>query len=375
MATLNIKSFATIVRDQATAIQAKATKLMDFTVGSVLRAIAESNGGVVLWLQGQILQVLNVTRASTSTGADLDSFVADYGLTRLGATAASGNVTFSRFTATTSALVPIGTRVQTADFTQTFTVVEDDTNAAWNAAMGGYLIPATVQSVMVPVQASNPSAASNVQAATVSVIVDAIIGVDTVNNTAAFTGGTDGEGDPALRVRFQAYLASLARGTVSAIGYAISSIQLGIVYSILENVDDTLATKPGNLTIIVDDGTGNPPTNLINAVYAAVDAYRAAGITFGVFRPTIVHVDVSMTVTAKSGYDANAVKGAVGQVIADYINTLPIGSDLSYLRLGQVALDASPGVASISSLLINSGTSDVATTAVQVLKSGTVTIS
>ncbi|MGT3569124.1 baseplate J/gp47 family protein, partial [Klebsiella pneumoniae] len=58
MASLNIKSFATLVRDQATAIQAKASSLIDFTIGSILRSVAESNAGVALWLESLVLQVL-----------------------------------------------------------------------------------------------------------------------------------------------------------------------------------------------------------------------------------------------------------------------------------------------------------------------------
>jgi uncharacterized phage protein gp47/JayE len=375
MATLNIKTFATVVRDQATAIQAKATALVDFTTGSILLAVSQSNAAVVLWLQSLVLQVLALTRAATSNGADLDSWVGDYGLVRLGSTAAAGNVTFSRFTPTTSALVPIGTRVQTSDFTQTFAVVLDTTNAAYSASQGGYIIPATVSSVTVPVAALAASSGSNVQANTVSLILDAMIGVDTVNNSAAFTGGTDGESDGALRTRFVAYLASLARGTVAAIGYAISNVQLGIAYSILVNVNHALVSAPGNLTIIVDDGTGSPPAELLTNVYLAVDLYRAAGITFSVFAPNIISVNFSAIVTVKSGYDPEAVKGAVGQVVTDYLNTVAIGTSVSYNRLIQVAFDASPGVGSLTSVILNGGATDVAITAVQVAKAGTVAIS
>ncbi|KAA0685993.1 baseplate protein [Neorhizobium sp. P12A] len=375
MATLNIKTFATLVRDQATAIQAKANALVDFTVGSILRSVAESNAGVALWLESLILKVLALTRAATSNGSDLDSWVGDYGLTRLSSTAAAGSVTYSRFTPTTSALVPIGARVQTADFTQTFVVTVDTTNPAYDAGLGGYLIPATVSSVTVPVAAQTASAGSNVQANTVSVILDAILGVDTVNNSAAFTGGTDGESDAALRTRFVAYLASLARGTLAAIGYAITSVQLGLKYSIIENVNHALVAQPGNLTIIVDDGTGSPSSDLLNSVYLAVDAYRAAGITFAVFAPNVVSVSFSAIVAVKTGYDAASVKGAVGQVVTNYLSSIPIGTSVSYNRMIQVAFDASPGVGALTSVLLNGGTSDVAITAVQVGKAGTVAIS
>jgi len=374
MATLNIKSLTTLVRDQATAIQAKANALIDFTIGSVLRSMVEANGGGGLWLQGLILQVFALTRAATSIGTDLDTWRSDYGLAPPCSPASVGNVTFSRFTPTTSALVPIGTRVQTSDFTQTFVVTVDTSNPAYSATSGGYIIPATVSSVTVPVAAQSASSGGNVLANTVSVILDAIIGVDTVNNSAAFTGGTDGESDGAFRVRFVKYLASLARGTVAAIQFAISSVQLGIRSVILENVNYALATQRGNLTIIVDDGSGSPPTSLINSVYQAVDAYRAAGITFGVFPPSVISANVSTIIGVASGYDAPTVKGAVGQVVTNYINTLGIGATLPYTRLAQVMYDASPGVTSVSSLFLNSGTSDLVPTAIQVIKSGIITV-
>src|SRR5581483_10551192 len=117
----------------ATAVQGSATALLNFSPGSVIRAIAEGTSSVVLWLQAIILQVLTLTRAATSVGTDLDSWVADYGVTRLPAVAATGQVTFARFTATQQAVVPVGATVQTSDGTQTFAVTIDTTNSAYNA--------------------------------------------------------------------------------------------------------------------------------------------------------------------------------------------------------------------------------------------------
>ena len=67
----------------AAAVQAAATQLLDLTVGSTLRAVLEANASVCLWMQWLILQVLRTTRAATSTGADLDSWMADLSLTPL----------------------------------------------------------------------------------------------------------------------------------------------------------------------------------------------------------------------------------------------------------------------------------------------------
>src|SRR3954452_809264 len=122
MASLQTFSFTQLLSNFAAAVQGAASALLDFNPGSVLLAIAEAVSGIVLWLQAIVLQLLTMTRASTSVGADLDTWVADYGVTRLPAAASTGQVTFSRFTATQQAVVPVGTMVQTGDGTQNFTV-------------------------------------------------------------------------------------------------------------------------------------------------------------------------------------------------------------------------------------------------------------
>ena len=149
--TVVSKNFATLVSDQVTAIQGAATKLVDLTIGSILRAVVEANAAVVLWLQGLVLTLLAKTRAATSNGSDLDTWVADFGLTRLAAVAASGSVTFARFTPTNAATVPIGSLVQTGDGTQKYAVTIDVTNPAYSSGAGGYVIGAGVSSVTVPV--------------------------------------------------------------------------------------------------------------------------------------------------------------------------------------------------------------------------------
>ena len=102
---ITTQDFSTIVRNTVTAVQGAARGLVDLTVGSILRSVIEANATVILWLQGLILQLLATTRAATSVSADLDTWVLDYGLTRLGAVPASGQVTFSRATATAPVVV------------------------------------------------------------------------------------------------------------------------------------------------------------------------------------------------------------------------------------------------------------------------------
>src|SRR3954468_22547782 len=112
---LSLRTFNTLVQDMAAAVQAGAAQLLDLTSGSTLRAVIEADASVALWMQWLILQVLRTTRAATSTDVDLDSWMADYSLTRLPPVPATGVVTFSRFTPSIAAFVPVGTLVRTAD--------------------------------------------------------------------------------------------------------------------------------------------------------------------------------------------------------------------------------------------------------------------
>src|SRR5580698_8165980 len=106
---LQLRTFDTIVSSAAAAVQGAAQTLLDLTVGSVLRAVLEANAGLGLWMQWLILETLQTTRASTSTASDLDTWMADFGLTRQQAVAAAGSATFARFSPVTTALIPAGT--------------------------------------------------------------------------------------------------------------------------------------------------------------------------------------------------------------------------------------------------------------------------
>src|SRR6266702_7550701 len=121
MASLPTQSFTQIVSNSIAGIQGRASKLINFSTGSTLRAIVEGFAGLYLWFQAMVLQVLQATRLSTSSGVDVDTFCADFmpiiagsittvlpsGSPRLGAQAASGQVTFTRFTAAaTTCFIP-----------------------------------------------------------------------------------------------------------------------------------------------------------------------------------------------------------------------------------------------------------------------------
>jgi phage-related baseplate assembly protein len=377
MATLSLKGIVQLVQDQAASMQAGAASILDFSTGSVLRAFVEANAMLGVWLQGLILAVLNITRLSTSFGSDVDSFVADFGLSRLAATASAGSVTFSRFTPTNAAVIPLGAQVQTADGTQTFQVVQDATNSAWSAGSTAYILAATVYSVTVPVQAITTGTTGNAGAGTVNALLTSISGVDTVTNALAFAGGSAGESDAAVKTRFVKFILGLGRGDHYGLASAIANTALIVQYTLTENYTYGGVYQPGFYYVVADDGTGAPSGAFLTSITNAVQSTRPLGMQAAVFAPAITTANVSMTITTATGYDHATVVGQVGVLIAANINALGLGVGLPFYDLTTWAMSV-PGVSNVSGVLLNSLSGDAATIAANpknTIKSGTVAIS
>lgn len=263
---LPLQDFTALVRTQAAAVAASCRTLIDVSVGSVLRAVLEANASVGLWMQWLIMEVLSTTRAATSQGADLDSWVADFGMARLPAVAALGEARFSRLTPGLAAVVPVGAVVRTGvtSGAQAFYVAADPLRAGWTGS--GYTIGAAATDVVVPIQAVVAGRAGNVQAGVLRLLSTAVPGIDSVVNDFAASGGLDAEADVALRTRFGGYIDSRTRATEQAVAFAIQSVQQGLQYVIVEGVDTAGAARAGHFTVVIDDGSGAPSDALVGGL-------------------------------------------------------------------------------------------------------------
>lgn len=372
---LNTQTFGQVVRNMVAAVQGAASSFLDFTVGSVALAILEAYAAVVMWLQGLIVYVLSTTRAATSQGTDLDTWMADYGLTRLPAVAATGSVTFARLTSTNAATIPVGTLVETADGSQQFTVIADTTQTAYNAAQNAYLIPAGISSATVTVQnvldgTANEGTNGNVVSGAINTLSSAIPYVDTVSNALAFSDGVNAETDAAFRIRFQAYIQGLREGIPAAVDSAIAGLEQGIQYTLVEN--ETLAgvDSPGYFYVVI-----NPFNSTVQAqVYSAIEAVRSLCSSFGVFGATQIIADIAASISVQSGFVLASVETAVQDALTAFIATLGLGMPLYYTQLYAIAYGV-PGVQEVTNLTLNNGTADLTASSQQIIVAGTVTIS
>jgi len=365
---LSLLNLSSLVSAMAASVQGAATTALDFAVGSVLRAILEASASVALWLQYLLVQTLAATRLATSNGSQVDTFVEDFGLSRLPAVAATGTVTLSRYTATNQAQVVSGGLLKTADGTQSFTIIADTTQLTWSASADAYIIPAGTTSASVTVQADTSGTAGNVLANTITLIASSIPGVDTVTNPGAFANGVNAQTDQQVRNAFTAYINSREEATSQAIEFAVDNLGVNVT-------SDVITVSPGVIQVVVDNGTGSPPSSLLAMAGSAVNLARAAGIQYSVTGPTMLTANVTMTLTIAAGYSFTTVSAAVQTALATFIDALSIGVALPWSRIGQIAYSASGGVTNVTNVQLNGGTSDIGGSAIQVVRAGTIQIS
>jgi len=356
---LPTRTLTDIVRDMSAAITASAGRLIDISVGSVLRAIIEANAAIVLWVQWLVLLTLQTTRAATSTGVDLDTWMADFSLLRLPAAAASGIATFSRYSVAATAFVPAGTIVKTQDGSVSFAVIADSNNPAWQATLSSYCLAVGVMSIDLPISASVTGLSGNVLSSTITLLASAVPGIDLINNANSTNGGEDPETDEALRIRFATFFAARSRATLDAVGYAISLVGANLTYVIQENVDATGNASLGNMLIVVDDGSGLLADTLFNSLSIAIAAVRPIGTTFSIQPPQIIQVQVSLGFTYPPGLSTSTVQSQVQSAIENYINLRPIGGTLSITRLSQLVYQTAPQIINVANVILNGQTTDL----------------
>lgn len=356
---LPTRTFAELVRDMAAAITASAGKLVDFSAGSILRAVIEANAAIMMWAQWLMVLTLGMTRAATSEGTDLDSWMADFSLTRAPPRPARGTVTLSRYSAGTGIAIPAGTSVKSRDGKITYRIVADPTLPAWSSSAASYVLPAGVTSIDLPIVASHGGANGNVLRETITLLASPVAGIDTVSNAAALSGGTDAESDEAFRTRFRMFFAARSRATSDAICHAIAQVDSSLKYVIQENADARGLPRIGNIAVFLASSSGSVSDDLIGSVGAAVDRVRALGTTFSVLPAEILPVQVNLTLTLPPSLGIADLSDALDRSIHDYVSGIAIGGVLSVSRIVQAAYAADSRIVNISQVLCNGQAMDM----------------
>lgn len=343
--------------------------------GDPLLAVFEAHVlGGLLFVQSQAVAIDKLTRAQTSVGADLDSWMAQFGFTRLPPTKASGTVTFSlRNVSQTNIELKAGTIIQTSDAKIKYQVIGDTNKPTWSPALNAYVLNAGQLQLQAEVEAVSAGSASNVQVGALSQILSANTGLNFVTNTANISNGRDAETDAKFFDRWILEFNAVNKRTTPAGVLSTILNTPGVAEAkLVENEDVDGNPRPGYGYAVIDDGSGDPNPTLLTEVTNNVNAQsRGWTVQFLAVGPVLEEVDI--TLAAKLDPNARDSAGIlipaatilynVAIAIINYVNSLPIGETLYLLNLSYVARSV-PGVLAVQpgSVTIDGETEDYTVT-------------
>lgn len=264
----------------------------------------------------------------TASGEYLDRHAALRGLTRRQSARAEGSLRFSVDTAhSTDLTIPAGTVCMTAGLVRFETI-------------GETILPAGETQVDAAARAVEAGAAGNVAEDTILSMAVAPVGVKSVRNPAAFSGGSGEEEDEQLRQRVLESFQRLPNGANAAF-YEQSALSFPQVAAV------QVLPKPrglGTVDVVIATAAGMPDEELLAQVEAYFDQRREIAVDVQVLAPQLQSVNVTVRVKAAEGADAAAVRQAVADAVTAWFHGGRLGQDVLRAELGSLAF-AVEGVA------------------------------
>lgn len=366
------KDFVSIVASMVNYMRASQDQITDFNVGSVVRTLVEAPAGEIDQLYQQMLIGLR--------DAIPVSVFEGFGFAALAASPASGLVRFTITSQASDVTIPAGTRLTREGDNLAYSTIAAATIAAGDTT-------ADVRAVC-----DTAGITGNAGSGTDFYPSPAPTGFLTAVALGAFSNGRDAETEDQRALRFQSFIASLPRGTIAAIRYGLSLVQItdaaGTVTErvVLSNIVEPWVadnTQPvGWFEVYIHNGSGSTSADLVAlaakvlAGYQELDGtwvpgWKAAGVKCDVIAADDLTQAVTATVTVASGYVAADVQADVQAAMTAYITALGIGQTLIRAELIAAAME----VAGVTDITMATPAANVTATKSQKIVPGTFTLS
>lgn len=287
--------------------------------------------GIAAILADQITKQLAYRTASLlldgSDDEDLDRYAFDrYNLTRKGASAARGAVTFTRTSVTAGAgTVPIGTKLRTD------TGIEYVTTTAASFASGDTSVSANVRAVQAGKATQVGQGAIN-RVAQPQLLWDATLQVTNLKVTA---GGENAEDDETFRARVRDFWRTARRGILAAIEQGALTVE-GVVSARATEALTGTGDPARVVFLYIADSSGVASDALAEEVKVALDEYRAAGIAVLISTSTPLIVDIQLRLAFTAGVDTRTLTDQIKAAVFEFVNSLAVNGPLYYGQLFSV---------------------------------------
>ena len=303
--------------------------------------------------------VYNSTSVDTATGAALDNAVKIKGLIRFGELPAYGEVLFHVEPGT---MINAGMLIGIPNTNITYYVTETTGDYDGNGFIN------------VVVEATEPGAAGNTPAKTITDIVTPMVGVNGVSNPEPFVNGKDKETDAELRNRFYATTGSGASldGLRSKILNEVPGVRSVIIAENSTNVEDPDGRPPNSFETYVLGGDREEIAKALlskpagirpygqESVVVADDSGMQRLIEFTYAQPVTIYVNVDVKINPSFPIDGvdmiklEVIKYIGGIFNGNYFTGLGMGKNVIY---GKIASNifALPGVDDVTVTLSTDG--------------------
>lgn len=290
-------------------------------------------------------EVVKLIFPEYSYGIYLDDHAQVRGMSRRPAVAASGTLTI---TGASGTVIPLGSMFSTAAINEEPSIDYVTTEQA--------IIPSG-GSIDVPITCTQIGTVGNTSEGTILFVGNKIVGITSVTNAEAVTGGTEEESDQSLIDRIVDYDRTQGESFVGNEAdyrrWALSVPGVGGVV-VISAQDDS-----GLVTLVITDSNGDPANEqLCEDVYNYImrpdePGARPAPVNakLSVVPPDTLSIVVQATVELETGYDIQDTEEAFLTELKSYLPTAMSEKEIKYTQVG-ARLAATTGVNDYSDLKI-----------------------
>lgn len=326
---------------------------------NALKPSSFENANQTLMLDESLKMVFAKTAYENGYDDYLDLHADQVGLTRKIAAAATGII---KVIGIASYILPSGTIVSTSDGV-TFTTDAD--------------LTLTDTTGYVKITATSTGTSYNVSAGAITTLPVKYTGITSITNEDATIGGADKETNEELYNRIQIKKQEEA-GNGNEADYKnwcllVDGVGYAKVYSLK---DSSFSDKNGCVTCVVAASDKSPvDSTIIDNVKAYIKTKASIGATLYVVttQQLALNIVVNGLSYNSTNYSLETVKSNISTALSTYIKDLE--SDITEISFNQVSgvISNATGVKDLSNITINSGSSNVTLTTLQVPTIGTVT--
>lgn len=321
------KDFVSIVASMVNLMRSTQKRITDFNVGSVARTLVEAPAAEIdEFYQQMFFGLKEAIPVSVYNSFDFEA---------IDAVPASGLIRVSITASTSDTLISAGSTFSPSggiDYTSSQDVV-----IAAGETFGDVLATATQAGTV-----------GNIGAGQSFTINPTLEGFVAAQNLSPFMNGINAETPDDRKLRFNAFVQSLNRGTVAALEYGLKTTQLldaggnlierVVAVSVYEPWKDDPNQPISLVKCYVHNGVGATSSALVNRARevtygyyddlgTAVPGWKAAGVKVEVYAATEQSVAVTGVLTALPGYDKPTLVSSATQAVFAYIQGLDIGAE------------------------------------------------